>query len=283
MAVTDASLARAFKPEDYGKLIDSVLIDEALAFNPHVATTVRTAAEQIRVPLITADPDSAWLDELDTITPDDPTLSEIVITPKAVKALTIASNESVGDASNPQVTPTLIGRSLARSIGKKVDSAFLSLSAVTKGPQHPIGTVSYSYVDTGAVTAIANLDYFLQGIKLAKDNGANPTAIVVNPAMELQLRQIKQGTALTSYLLDNAKETFAIGGVPVLVSRNVDALTAAWIVDSSQVISVLRQNTTVVADTSFVFDQDGTAVRAVARWDVGFPNPAGVVRLFDHA
>jgi HK97 family phage major capsid protein len=74
-----------------------------------------------------------------------------------------------------------------------------------------------------------------------------------------------------------------IGGVPVYVSRSVDAATAAWIVDAAQVFTVRRTNTQIVTDKSAAFQSDGTAIRGVARVDLGITNPAGVVRLFDHA
>ncbi len=162
---------------------------------------------------------------------------------------------------------------------------------MTKGPQLPLGVVTYSYVDVAV--ASATFDHVLQAIKLAKDHGANPTAVVINPAVELAWKQIKTATGSNSYLVQdvpladesrrNGYAGFTIGGVPVYVSRSVDALTAAWIVDAAQVFTVRRQGTEVVADKSAAFQSDGTAVRGVARVDFGITNPAGVVRVFDHA
>ncbi|MBZ4537769.1 phage major capsid protein [Mycobacterium avium] len=289
MSVTNTGLDQAFTPESYGKLVDTVIESNSIAFNPAVATTLNISTESIRIPLLTADVSSGWYDELDSITEADPTTDELVVTPKGVKAYTLVSNESVSD-TQPAIA-NLIGNSIGRSIAKKVDAALFSLTAVTKGPQLPLGVVAYSYVDIAV--ASATFDHVLEAIKLSKDNGANPTAVVVNPAVELQWRQVKTASGYASYLVQDqllADEQrragyagFTIGGVPVYVSRAVDALTAAWVVDASQVFTVRRQVTQIVADKSAAFQQDGTAVRGVARVDFGVTNPAGVVRLFDHA
>ncbi|OBK32548.1 hypothetical protein A5658_16055 [Mycobacterium sp. 1245111.1] len=289
MSVTNAALQQAFTPESYGKLVDIVIESNSIAFNPAVATPLPITTESIRIPLLTGDVASGWYSELDIITEDDPETDELVVTPKAVKAYTVVSNESVAD-TQPAIA-NLIGNSIGRSISKKVDDAFFSLSAITKGPQLPMGVTVYSYVDIAV--ASATFDHVLQGIKLAKDNGANPTAVVINPTVELAWRQIKTQTGANSYLVqdqplsDESRRAgyagFTIGGVPVYVSRSVDALTAAWIVDATQLFTVRRQGTTVIASKDAAFQSDGTAVRGVARVDFGVTNPAGVVRLFDHA
>ncbi len=85
---------------------------------------------------------SGWYNELDSITEADPTTDELVVTPKGVKAYTLVSNESVAD-TQPAIA-NLIGNSIGRSIAKKVDAAFFSLSAVSKGPQLPLGVGAYS-------------------------------------------------------------------------------------------------------------------------------------------
>lgn len=289
MSTTNSGLDQAFKPESYGKLVDTVIESNSIAFNPAVASTLNISTESIRIPLLTGDVSSGWYDELDSISEADPTTDELVVTPKGVKAYTLVSNESVAD-TQPAIA-NLIGNSIGRSIAKKIDDAFFSLSAITKGPQLPLGVTAYSYVDIAV--ASATFDHVLQGIKLAKDHGANPTAVVINPAVELAWRQVKTQTGANSYLVQDqplADESrragyagFVIGGVPVYVSRSVDALTAAWVVDAAQVFTVRRQVTQIVTDKSAAFQQDGTAVRGVARVDFGITNAAGVVRLFDHS
>ena len=217
------------------------------------------------------------------ITPSDPSTDELVVTPSAVKALVQLSNEAVSDAQNPDVL-NMTGNSLARSVGKKVDAALFSLAAVTNGPQHTLGTESYSYVDTGTIGSIANLDYIHDGIKLAADHGAAVTAIVVNPATALQLAKLKVLTSGSNQsLINGSVDGLLIGGAKVVVSPAVDALTFAWLVDASQVFTVQRTGTTVARSTDAAFSADATQVRVTARVAFGIANAAGVVRLFDHA
>lgn len=288
MSTTNATLASAYTPESYGKLVDKVIETNSVAFNPAVATVVDINTESIRIPLLNADVSANWFNELDLIDGSDPDTDELVVTPKAVKSYSIVSNESAMD-SQPAIA-NLIGNSAGRSISKKIDNALFSLAAVTKGPQLPLG-ISYSTVDIAV--ASATFDHVLQAIKLSKDNGADPTAVVINPAVELQWRLVKTASGANSYLVqdqllsDESRKAgyagFTVGGVPVYVSRSVDALTAAWVVDAAQVFTVRRMGTTVVADKSAAFQSDGVAIRGVARVDFGVTNPLGVVRLFDHS
>src|SRR3954454_3274338 len=114
MAVTDANLAPAWTPDDYGQLIDTVLPDKSVAFQS--STIVRTDSETIRFPMLTADPAVAWYAELSTIALTDPGNAELVVTPKKVAGRTLISVEASQD-TNPAVAEQT-GRGLARSIAK---------------------------------------------------------------------------------------------------------------------------------------------------------------------
>ena len=80
MAVTDSGLQRAWKPEDYGQLVDIVIAEKSIAFKS--GTLVTTANESIRFPKLTADPATAWYAENTQISLTDPTTNELVVTPK---------------------------------------------------------------------------------------------------------------------------------------------------------------------------------------------------------
>lgn len=278
MAVTDSGLVRAFKPEAYGQLVDAVLADESVAFNPHVASVVRITNEQVRLPIITGDPDVAWVPENTEITPEDPSLGEIVVAPKAVKGLTQLSNEAVMDTSPAAVT--LTGQTLARSVGKKIDAALFSLSALTNGPQKPLGVAAYTAVDTeGVISGVADLDLFYTAKKVAEDHNATLSAFVISPAVALQLSLVKVLTSGSNQPL--LPDVSTVAGLPVIVSRAVDADTLFWGVDAAQIFSVQRLGTTVATSSDAAFSADATQVRVVARWDVGLANEAGIIRAYD--
>ncbi|OSC19868.1 phage major capsid protein [Mycobacterium paraintracellulare] len=114
MSTTNSGLDQAFKPESYGKLVDTVIESNSIAFNPAVASTLNISTESIRIPLLTADVAVDWYGELDTIDAEDPTTDELVVTPKGVKAYSLLSNESVAD-TQPAIA-NLIGNSIGRSI-----------------------------------------------------------------------------------------------------------------------------------------------------------------------
>ena len=77
MAVTDSTLQRAWTPEGYGRLVDTVLANEAAAFK--VAIPLTTENEQLRLPMLTADPAVNWVPENTQITLTDPATDELVI------------------------------------------------------------------------------------------------------------------------------------------------------------------------------------------------------------
>lgn len=276
MAVLNSNLQTAWTPEDYGQLIDLVIAEKSIAFQ--AGTVIQTANESIRFPMIAADPAVGWYAENTQISLTDPDTDELVITPKAVKGLTQISNEAAAD-SNPAVADQ-VGRSLARSIAKKVDSAFFG-NTVTNGPSGILSLTGVNVVDTGTVT-MDSLDPFHEAKAAALADGATITVFVLAPDVALTLAKAKQADNSNMGLLDNVGDGVTLAGVPVLVSTDV-AAGNAWGLDAAQILVVQRTGTTVTSSTEAAFDYDAVQVRATARIGFGFANPAGVVRLYDAA
>lgn len=86
MAILDSNLAQAWTPEDYGKLIDTVIAAKSIAFQ--AGTVIPTANESFRTPMLTADPSVGWYAENTQISLTDPETNELVVTPKKVAGLT---------------------------------------------------------------------------------------------------------------------------------------------------------------------------------------------------
>jgi hypothetical protein len=78
-----------------------------------------------------------------------------------------------------------------------------------------------------------------------------------------------------------AEDGLVVAGLPVLVSDQVDAATLFWGIPKSHVVLVMRKGTTV--ERFPAVHQDGTYVRAVARFGLAFLNEAGVIRGYDSA
>lgn len=276
MTVTNATLAQAWTPEDYGKVVDLVLAEKSVAFQ--AGTVIQTGSETVRFPMLTADPATGWYAENTQINLTDPANSELVITPKKVAGLTQSSNEAAED-SNPAVG-TVVGTALARSIAKKIDAAFFA-NTTTNGPSGLLSLAGVNVVDTGTLKW-ESLDPIHQAKHDALADGANLTHLILAPDVALALATAKETETSFKGLLDNIGDGVSLAGLKLLVSTDV-AAGNAWAVDSSQVIVVQRTGTKIVKSDQAAFDYDGVQIRATARVSWGFANPAGVVRLYDAA
>lgn len=277
MAVLNSGLQQAWTPEDYGKLIDTVIAETSAAFR--AGTVVTTGSETFRQPLYTADPAVAWYAENTTIALADPTTNELVVTPKKVGGRTQISSEAAED-SNPDVAnQTATG--LARSIAKKIDIAFLG-NTVTNGPSGLLSLTGINEIDTDTYP-FTNLDAFHYAKAAALTDGAKVSVWLVAPDVALSLSTAKELTTGSNVGLLNANgvsDGTLLAGVPVIVSPDVSAGTV-WGLDSTQVIVVQRRGTTLTRSFDAAFADDAVQVRATARISWGFANPAGVVRIYD--
>ncbi|OBC08992.1 capsid protein [Mycobacterium sp. 852013-50091_SCH5140682] len=276
MAVLGSGLSTAWTPDGYGQLIDTVIAAKSIAFQ--AGTLVTTDNESIRFPMLTADPAVGWYAENTQITLADPTTTELVVTPRAVKGLTQISTEAAGD-SNPAAAD-MVGQSLGRAIAKKIDAAFFG-NTVTNGPSGLLSLAGVNVVDTGSVT-LTSLDPFHDAKAAALADGATITHFILAPDVALTLAKVKEQTGSNKGLFESVADGQTLAGVPVLVSTDV-AAGNAWGVDASQILIVQRTGTTVTRSFDSAFDYDAVQVRATARIAFGFPNPAGVVRLYDAA
>ncbi|MDV6310263.1 phage major capsid protein [Gordonia amicalis] len=275
MATLNSTLENAFTPEDYGKLIDTVVDETSVAFQ--AATVVNTTKHQVRFPVLVSDPETGWYAENTEIALVDPETNEVVVVPSKVAGLTQVSNEAVDD-TDPAVAE-IIGKALARDISKKVDAAFFG-NTVTNGPSGLLSLSGVEVVDTGA--GWTTLDYVHDAKTQAMANGADLTHIVLAPDVALALAKAKTGTGSNQSLLETVDDGIRLAGLVALVSGAVSAGNA-WALDASQVMTVRRLGTTVVQSKDAAFSSDATQIRAVSRVGFGFANPAGVVRLYDAA
>lgn len=275
MAVLNSNLAAAWTPEDYGTLIDLVIAEKSVAFQG--GTVIQTASETIRFPILSADPSVGWYAENTQISLTDPTTTELVITPKKVAGLTQISNEAAAD-TNPAVAEQT-GRSLGRSIAKKIDAAYFA-NTTSNGPAGLL-SLTTNVIDTGTVT-LTSLDPFHQAKADALTDGATLTHFILAPDVALTLAKVKEETGSNKGLFETIGDGVTLAGVPVLVSTDV-AAGNAWGVDSSQIYVVQRTGTTITKSADAAFDYDAVQVRATARVSWGFANPAGIVRLYDAA
>lgn len=272
--LTTTNGAAVLLPDEVGAL----LVEPTLAMSvaAAVSTIVHTGSKSFRIPLVSADPSAQWVNEGQEITPSDPTLSEVVVTPSKVAGLTIISNELAKDSS-PEAAG-IVGEGLARDIARKIDAAYFGKLL----PPAPAGLGSVVGVTAVAAgTAFTNLDAFAEAVAAAEQVGAILTHFVANPADALAMAKLRKSTGSNEPLLSSSAtdaSTRQLVGVPLLVSPSVVAGTV-WGIDGSRSYLVIREDATVEVDASPFFTSDRTAVRAVERVGFAFPHAASVVKI----
>lgn len=271
---TTSTGADALLPDEYGPLVVQPALDASVF--AQIATTVTTSATEYRIPVVSADPTAAWVAEGAEITPTDPTLRELVVTPPKVAGLTIVSREMADDSS--PAAAQVVGDGLARDIARRIDqAAFAGLAAPAPAGLSTLSGVQ-AYVNANA---FATLDFAAQAISKAETVGATVTSFVTSPATALALATIKEATGSNKPVL-GADATSAtsrqILGVPLYVSQFVPPNTL-WAIDASRVWLVVRDGATVEADRSVFFTSDRVAVKATMRAGFGFVHSQALVKV----
>src|SRR6478672_9809764 len=178
-------------PPDIEALVVEPLIRAAVCTN--VSTVIQTSSNSTRFPIVVSDPASGWVAEGNEIPVTDADVDELVVVPRKLAALTIASNELVAD-SDPSAVE-LLGAGIVRDVQVKLDAAYFG-NFVTNGPS---GIQSLSGIQTVAAgTAIANLDPFAEAISKAENVGASDLTFVAHPDTLLTLSKIKSGSGFNT-------------------------------------------------------------------------------------
>ncbi|MBE7699241.1 phage major capsid protein [Oerskovia sp. Sa1BUA8] len=273
MLTTTANVA-GILPDSFGPLIIQPVQDRSIAFQ--VSNVISTGTTKMRVPVITDDPNAAWVAEGAEINADEGTLDQLTITPTKVAGLTPISSELASDSS--PAAGQLIGEGLARSIAKVVDAAFFG-NAAAPAQKGLGGLVGVNVVDAGA--AWINLDPFAEAIAEAEQVGATITSFVANPTDALILAQLKDEDGSNRPLLgvDPTQPTRRlVQGVRLFVSPAVAPGTVFGI-PADRSLVVLRDDVTVDVDHSVFFTSHRVAVRAIMRVGFGFPHAAAIQKV----
>lgn len=273
MSLTTSGGASILTPEQVGTLVIRPLMEQSVA--AQVSTVVQTTSHDFRVPVVAADPTAAWTAEGAEIAVSDPTITEVVVTPKKLAGLTVITNELAGDSSPAALQ--VVGDGLVRDLKRKLDAAYFG-TTTSNGPDG-LGSLTTATVDAG--DAWANLDWAEEAKSEAEQVHAMLTAFVASPATALALAELKEQTGSNKALLgaDPTQPTNrVIAGLPLYTSPAIDD-GIVWGIPQQHSIFVLRQDATVVTDTSVFFTSDRVAVRATLRASFGFPHPGAVVKV----
>ncbi len=272
--LTTVNTPEILGPEDVGALLVEPFVAAAVAAT--ASTVVRTGAKSFRIPIVSRDPVAEWVNEGQEITPSDPSLAELTVTPAKLAGLVIISNELAADAT-PEAA-AVIGDGLARDLARKTDAAYFGVLAAP-APAGLGSVVGFTAIAAG--TAWASLDPFAEAISAAEQVGAVLTHLVANPIDALALAKVRKATGSNEPLLQpdpTAAGRRIISGVPLLVSPAVPVGTV-WGIPASRSYVVVREDATIDVDASPFFTSDRTAVRATLRVGFAFPHAAALVKI----
>ena len=264
----------AFTPEQVADLVVRPVLEASVA--SQVSTIVRTGSAQFRIPVVGADVAAEWVEEGEEITPSDPNLGEIIVTPAKVAALTILSNELASDGS-PEAA-AMVGDSIARDLARKIDLAFFG-DLDAPAPPGLGGLTNVTELAAGAT--VTNLDVFAEALAVAEAASTAITAWVAHPDDALKLSQLKEATGSARPLLQpdaTAPTRRLIQGVELFSSPAVEEGTI-WGLPKTRVLLVVRQDTTLAVDASPFFTSDRTAVRGTMRIGFGFTDQTAIAKI----
>jgi HK97 family phage major capsid protein len=265
-------------PEEWGPLIVEPVKAAATALDRRVSRIVPTINHTFHLPVVNADAAASWLSEGAEITPSDPTVAEIVITPAKVGGLTVISRELATDSS--PAAAGIIGEGLARSIARKIDAAFFgNLSAPAPAGLGALLDAAVRRIAAG--TSPSNLDAFAEAQSLVEQDGAAISAFVASPADALKLAKLKTATGWNTNLLGaDATDATArqILGVPLLVCPNL-ADGVIYGLAAERNVVVIREEVSIAVSSDAYFSSDQIAVRATMRVGFGFATPKAVARI----
>ena len=211
--------------------------------------------------------------------------------PRKLATLQVISNELIAD-SNPDVV-SLLELQVARSLALTFDDACFEGSGTApeiRGLKNVVGIT----LDATLSAAPTNLDVFANAITTLETNNAKATAIVMHPRTWGTLSKIKEATsfgtnkplcrtvpAARARRWSGASTACRCFSASQLSLVEGTAESSAYVYDTSQVIAVFRQDTTITLDRSRLFNSDQSELRAILRADSIVPNPLAVVRILE--
>jgi HK97 family phage major capsid protein len=288
----DAGAGANFTPTDFPNRFFELLTAQSVGLRSGF-TVIPTDRDVLTIPKLTADVTSAWVAQAGTISSTDLTSSTVTATPRKLAAIEQVANEALDD-SVPSLAD-IIGRSLIRSIGLKADLGFFEGSGT---PPEITGLKNQGSIQTetslGANGATpTNFDQIAASIGLLETANANATAIVMHPrTWGVMLKFKAQSGGVLPALVDQTGSaggvpSRSIYGVPVYLTSQLSITetrgtstdtSSVYVYQADQVVVVRRAETSVVRDSSRLFNSDQSEIRAIARLDLVLPNPTAVVR-----
>lgn len=250
-------------------------------------------AHSVKVPLVNASVTVGTIAEAAAITPSDPGLSNIQLTPKKLAAMTLVDREAVED-SNPALL-TVVQNSLVKDFAVALDAqlaagdgtgsnmtGLLNLAGVTAGPSLGANGASLS--------ATAGFGFLADTLSAYEQANADPdkAAWLMHARTWASVRKITDSQGRPIFAADPTQSLRpTLLGKPVFVSNSLPIAQTVGtssdcstiiLADFSQVVVAVARGIEVMMSTDFAFNTDQVAVRVTGRYDIGSPQPTAIVK-----
>lgn len=204
---------------------------------------------------------AAYVAEASPITDSAPGLDEVLVKTKKISRLVKLSSEQFDKPG----TAAQVAQSLSRDLVNKADASYLGDDG-TGGK--PMGLLHHTDVVDGD-PVVDNLDALIDLIAQLEQNGATPSAIVVDPLTWAALRRLKVGGANTNESLLGAGVTDAtpmLLSLPVLRSRWIPA-DSGLVIDRTAIASAVGPVRVATSEHEH-FSDDAVTIRST--WRIGW-------------
>jgi HK97 family phage major capsid protein len=201
---------------------------------------------------------------------EEPGLDEIELKTKKLTRLATISNEQFNKAP----TAAQVSASFARDLVRRADAAYLNENTSPLiGLLHVDG-----FVDADAPIG-TDLDPLVDLLAALEVNGAEPTALIVDPLSWAAIKKLKVADNYNQSLLGAGTEDAAprLLSLPVLKSRFIPA-NSGIVVDKSQIPSAVGPVRVAQSDHA-AFTSDAVVLRATWRIAWGAPRPERIGRF----
>lgn len=250
-------------------------------------------AGSIVVPKVTSSVTIGGYAENTAITPADPGIGSITLDPKKFGAMTLVAREAMEDSA-PQLRQ-VVANSLIRDTAVELDRQLVTgdgtgqnlrglrnLSGATAGP---------TTTPNGVSMAAAGLGFGLLADTLAAYDAANAdpdrAAWIMHSRTWASVRKLVDSQNRPLVSVDPTESVNpTLWGKPVFISNSLSIAETVGtstdcstliLADMSQVVVAVARQIELMISTDYAFNADQVAIRATVRYDIGVPQPTGVV------
>lgn len=280
--------AGAFVPVNYAAGFFDVLRKRTALLDAGPVLIPVVGAGSVRVPRITSSVTVSPVAEHATIPDATPGLGDIVLDPKKFAVSTVVSREAIED-SNPQLRD-VVGQALIRDLAVELDRQMLVGSGAggqILGLLNTAGTAAGP--STGANGGSLTFAALADTLAVAESNNADTGRLhwLMHSRTWSSVRKLvdSQGRPIVSVdpTVDVRPSLF---GHPVHVSNSIPInqtvgtstdCSSIALADMGQVVVAVGREVEVVMSEQLRFLTDEIVVKASARYDLGVPQPTGVV------